>query len=156
MRAALAIVLLLGACGQHGDSPDRGASQNQIERLSTPVKQEIDPNATARIGPLRVADLAPLGSTSCAFGSDGRMLLAITPSDAIARVAGDLRHFAHSSPAGPTGGFFEDRNVSISVGRTGEVRPGEGAAGRWPGRMTVTNRRTNAQVKLDGVWRCGT
>jgi hypothetical protein len=57
---------------------------------------------------------------------------------------------------GPTGGFFEDRRVSISVGRTGEVAPAAGAAGPWRARITVTNRRANAQVELDGVWRCGT
>jgi hypothetical protein len=57
---------------------------------------------------------------------------------------------------GPTGGFFEDRHVSISVGRTGEVPVGEGAAGSWPGRIIITNRRTNVDMRLDGAWRCGT
>jgi hypothetical protein len=73
----------------------------------------------------------------------------------MARVAGTLHHFAHASPAGPTGGFFEDRQVSISVGRTGAIVPGEELRGSWPGRITVTNRRAHAQVELDGVWRCG-
>ena len=46
------------------------------------------------------------------------MLLAATPSDAIARIGGQLLHFAHAAPVGPSGGFFEDRQTSISVGRT--------------------------------------
>ena len=39
--------------------------------------------------------------------------------------------------------------MSISVGRTGEVAPGAGAAGAWPARITVTNRRADAQVELE-------
>ena len=91
----------------------------------------------------------------CAFTRFGATLLAVSESDAIARVAGVLHHFAHASPAGPTGGFFEDRQVSISVGRTGAVVPGEGTHGSWPGRITVTNRRAHAQLELEGSWRCG-
>jgi hypothetical protein len=132
-------------------------SANQIERLSTPEVENPDPQAPARLQPLRRADLdqAGLSAPACAFGRDGRMLLAISSGDAIVRAAGMLRHLTHSSPAGPTGGFFEDRQISISVGRTGEVPPGEGAAGSWPARITVTNRRARAQIELDGVWRCG-
>jgi len=155
MRAAAAIALMLAGCGQGGE-PRGGPSENQMARLSTPAKQEVDPEAAARIAPLGPEDLAMLGPTSCAFGRGGRILLAVTPSDAVARVAGTLRHFVHSGPVGPTGGFFEDRHISISVGRTGEIPAGEGAAGSWPGRITITNRRADAQVRLDGAWRCGT
>ncbi|HEV2818714.1 MAG TPA: hypothetical protein VGW40_16010 [Allosphingosinicella sp.] len=160
MRRSIAILTLLAAagCGERGPvGEDRGVSANQIERLSTPQVENPDPQAAARPQPLRRADLdlAGLVAPACAFGRDGRMLLAVSPGDAIARVAGTLHHLALSSPAGPTGGFFEDRQISISVGRIGEVPPGEGAAGRWPGRITVTNRRAEAQVELDGVWQCG-
>jgi hypothetical protein len=161
MRPALAALLLLAAgCGERdgivGD--DRGVGENQIERLSTPAVENPDPQAPARPQPLRRADLERTGlaQPACAFGRDGRMLLAINPGDAIARVGGTLHHLVHSSPVGPTGGFFEDRQISISVGRIGEVPPGGGAAGRWPARITVTNRRAEAQIELDGVWRCGT
>jgi hypothetical protein len=154
MRAAAAIALLLAGCGQSGEGPRGGASENQIERLATPQKEEIDPQAAARIEPLGPEELAALGASACGFSRGGRVLLAATESDAIARVAGALRHFTHSGPVGPTGGFFEDRHLSISVGRTGEAPAGEGEAGSWPGRITITNRRANAQVRLDGVWRC--
>jgi hypothetical protein len=159
MRRAAAILLLLAAgCGQRGlAGEDRGVTENQIERLSTPEVEIPDPQAPARPQPLKRADVeqAAMIAPTCAFGRDGRMLLAVSPTDAIARVAGTVRHFAHASPAGPTGGFFEDRQISISVGRTGEVATGGGAAGAWPARVTVTNRRARAQVELDGVWRCG-
>jgi len=159
MRPAAAILALLAAgCGQRDDivSEDRGVTRNQIERLSTPEVENPDPQAPARLQPLKRADVAAAGLAPpvCAFGRDGRMLLAADAGDAIARVGGTLRHLVHSSPAGPTGGFFEDRQISISVGRTGETAPGEGAAGRWPGRITATNRRARAQVELDGVWQC--
>ena len=158
MRAALAILLLTAGCGEPGIvSEDRGVTQNQIERLSTPEVENPDPQAPARLQPLKRADVAEAGLAPpvCAFGRDGRMLLAADAGDAIARIGGTLRHLVHSSPAGPTGGFFEDRQISISVGRTGEVAPGEAGAGRWPGRITATNRRARAQVELDGVWQCG-
>jgi hypothetical protein len=156
MRWGLAIALLLASCGQRGEAPRGGASENQIKQLSTPEKEEIDPHAAARIAPLAPEDLAALGPSSCDFSRGGHVLLAATPSDAVARVAGRLRHFTHSSPMGPTGGFFEDRQVSISIGRTGEVPTGEGAEGSWPGRIIITNRRANADMRLDGAWRCGT
>ena len=79
-------------------------------------------------------------------------MLAATASDAIARVNGRLYHFNHSSPIGPTGGFFEDRQLSISIGRVADTT---GRAGRGTARMTVTNRRANAQVEIVGTWRCG-
>ena len=58
----------------------------------------------ARLQPLAPADLGQAGMTSplCDFSRDGRMLLAVSSPDAIARIAGLLLHFAHSSPAGPT------------------------------------------------------
>lgn len=159
MRAALALLLVLAGCGERGPvGEDRGVNENQIERLSTPEVENPDPQAPARPQPLRRADLERVNLTAltCAFGRDGRMLLALSPGDAIVRVGGTLHHLVHASPVGPTGGFFEDRQISISVGRTGEIPPGAGAAGSWPARITVTNRRAEAQVELDGVWRCGT
>lgn len=149
--------MLLSGCGDGVAVTDRGASENQMERLSTPRKEVVDPQAPARLQPLDRADLvqAGLADPLCDFSRDGRMLFAVSAADAIARVGGTVRHFAHSTPAEPTGGFFEDRQVSVSVGRVGEVRPGEGAVGSWPARITVTNRRAEAQTELNGVWRCG-
>jgi hypothetical protein len=157
MRSALVLCLLAAGCSSKVPVSNGGANEAQIQRLSTPKVIEVDTQAGARVQPLAPGDLAlaGIGAPPCDFSRDGRMLLAVSAADAVARVAGTLRHFVHSSPAGRTGGFFEDRQVSISVGRIGEVSPGEAAAGRWPGRMTVTNRRARAQIELDGVWRCG-
>jgi hypothetical protein len=158
-RAAALLALTVAGCGPRGPVDDnRHVTANQIERLATLKAEITDPQAPARLQPLVLADLASAGiaEPACDFTRDGRMLLAVSAADAVARVAGTLHHFAHASPAGPTGGFFEDRQISVSVGRTGEIAPGEGAAGSWPGRITVTNRRAEAQIELDGVWRCGT
>jgi len=157
VRIRLALCLLLAGCSKEVPVSNGGANETEIRRLSTPKEEVVDTQAAARVRPLTLADLDQAGMQTplCDFSRDGRMLLAVSTGDALAHVGGTLRHFAHSSPAGPTGGFFEDRQVSISVGRVGEIAPGEADAGSWPGRITVTNRRARAQIELDGVWRCG-
>ena len=158
VRAGAAVpLLLLAACNHEVPVSNGGASEEQIQRLSTPKVVVVDTQAPARPQPLTRIDLARagMGGPPCDFSRAGQMLLAVSPGDAIANVAGLVRHFTHASPAGPTGGFFEDRQVSLSVGRVGAVQPGEGAAGSWPARLTITNRRAHAQVELEGVWRCG-
>ena len=147
MRIAAAIALLLpAACGEGDGAGNRAPSENQIARLSTPKVEQVDRQAPARLQPLAPGDLAQAGLADpvCDFSRDGRMLFAVSAADAIARVGGTLLHFAHSGSMGPTGGFFEDRQVSVSVGRVGEA----------PARITVTNRRADAQTELEGVWRC--
>ncbi|HEY5710998.1 MAG TPA: hypothetical protein VIT38_03805 [Allosphingosinicella sp.] len=160
MRAILPLaLLLLGACGSGDVVVEDKVTVNQIERLSAPKEETVDVTPAVRLQPLRRADLGgkdPAGP-GCAFGRDGRMLVAAYGGDAVARIDGRLLHLVHSSPVNETGGFFEDRQISISVGRqdvAAGVEPPPGAAGRWPARLTVTNRRGHAQRDLDGVWRC--
>jgi hypothetical protein len=83
------------------------------------------------------------------------MLLASVGSDAVVKLGGELRHMIHSAPVGPTGGFFEDRHLSISVGRTTENGTADGETNAWPARIIVTNRRAEIQRELQGVWTCG-
>ena len=154
MRRAIVFALLAAGCGE-GDvaGENRAPDANQIERLSTLEQEPDDRRASARLQPLGLADLdgAGMPDPACEFSRDGRMLVAATSGDAIARIEGRLFHFAHSSPVGPSGGFFEDRQLSISVGRTSGARA---EAGAWPARVTVTNRRTEARSELDGLWSC--
>ena len=155
MRRIVLLALLVAGCGEPDIVGENvGVSVNQIERLSTPKKQEVDPQLSVRLEPLGLADLdrAGMQSPACDFSRGGRVLLAVTSGDAIARIEGRLLHFTHSSPVGPTGGFFEDRQLSISIGRIGET-PLEGADSS-PARITVTNRRSEARSELSGVWRC--
>ena len=157
MRLAPFLCLLMVGCGDRVKVDNGAVNTAQIERLSTPQEPVVDTQAAARMQPLDTIDLARagMGTPACDFTRYGQMLLAVSPSDALARVAGTLHHFAHASPTGPTGGFFEDRQISVSAGRTGAVVPGEGMRGSWPGRITVTNRRAHAQLELDGTWHCG-
>ena len=157
MRGILLLSLALAACDKGPPVMNQGASEAQIRRLATLNVVPPDLTLPAHVQPLLPADLVRngIGQPTCDFTRDGQMLLAINATEAVARVAGIVRHFVHASPMGPTGGFFSDRQVSISVGRTGQIVPGESGVGRWPARMTVTNRHENAQLEQSGVWRCG-
>ena len=158
MRAATALALLLAGCGGAPGGENAGISTNQIARLATARPEPVaDPQLPARPQSIVRADLEGAGMPrpACDFSRRGHMLLAATPGDAIARINGRLYHFNHSSPVGPTGGFFEDRQLSISIGRVAETSAETGGVGRWAARMTVTNRRANAQVETVGTWRCG-
>jgi hypothetical protein len=158
MRGALALAVLLAGCGQRLVDENRNVTANQIERLSTPrVQAPPDPTVTARLQPLRPDDLltdAPTGAGGCDFGHNGQLYIRSAGSDSIARVDGILLHLVHSAPVTATGGFFEDRMRSISVGRDPRAAAA-GDTGSWPARAHVANRRTHAQTELDGVWRCG-
>ena len=66
--------------------------------------------------------------------------------DAVARVGGDLRHFVQTTPPDETGIFLEDRQISISIGRTDSA----GVAAR----LNVTNRRAETEERWAGEWRC--
>lgn len=155
MRLAAPLLLLLAGCGGSPGGENAGITANQLERLAKARPEPVaDPQLAARPQALLPADLegAAMVRPACDFSKNGHMLVAATPGDAIARIDGRLYHFSHSSPFGPTGGFFEDRQLSISIGRVAETT---GRAGRWTARMTVTNRRANAQVEIVGTWRCG-
>jgi len=159
MRELIAAsILLLSGCGSAEDGETRGtATGNQIERLSTPEEEMQDPEATVRLQPITLPDLDREGMTGagCDFSREGRTLLASVGSDAVVKLGGELRHMIHSAPVGPTGGFFEDRHLSISVGRTTENGTADGETNAWPARIIVTNRRAEIQRELQGVWTCG-
>ena len=150
--AALALV----ACGG-GDEPEGAASANQIERLSTPQVGTQDPQAAARLLPLTAEHVGREGllGAGCEFSGDGAMLLAAVGGDAIVRTQEGVRRLVASAPVGPTGGFFEDGEVSVSVGRTDEAARTIGESTAWPARITVTNRRAEAQQEAAGMWTCG-
>ena len=160
----LAALLLLAGCGSAGEPANGAADANLIERLARPKVEKSDPRATARLQRLTREDLEREGllGAGCTFSRDGQMLLAVVGSDALVRISGQRRHLIHSAPTGATGGFFEDRQIAVSVGRTdeGDAPPETGSdpaparAPGWPARLKVVNRRTEAEVELRGVWTC--
>jgi hypothetical protein len=162
MRRALALLLPLSglaACGGGQSGGNSRIDTNQLERLSRPKEvSKEDLQISARPQPLSGADLTGVGMPDpprCDFSAGGRRLFAAHGGDSIARFAGTLVHFDQTSPAGPTGAFVTDRQLSISIGRTDEIDPDGTGDARWPARLTATNRRTHTQVELHGTWRCG-
>jgi hypothetical protein len=160
MRGTVALTLFaLAACGGRESGAGARVDTNQIERLSHPKAQpQVDPQISARPQPLTGADLRGAGMPDpprCDFSADGHRLFAVQGGDAMARINNRLLHFDQTSPAGPTGTFVSDRELSLSIGRTDEIDPGGTGDDRWPARLTATNRRTHAQVELSGTWRCG-
>ncbi len=152
------LVLLLASCsdgGAESPAPDR----EQIERLATPkvdesAKESLD---TARLRPIEAPQVAEAGlaGPGCAFRNGEDLLVATGGSDAIARIGDETVHLVHSAPVGPSGAFLEDRSISISIGRRTDVDIGDQVSS-WPARATVTNRRTQVQTKIDGLWTCAT
>jgi len=157
VRLAISLVLLAGCDRGDRVAPEGSVSTNQIVRLSTPVEEDNDPRATVRLQPLTMTDLDREGllGAGCAFSVDDRVLLVAVGSNAIVRLQDEIRHLVHSAPIGPTGGFFEDRHLSISVGRTDEEGVASAEGMRWPGRITVTNRRAEIEAAQAGAWTCG-
>jgi hypothetical protein len=158
-RAAPLALLALAACGGRESGADVKVDTNQIERLSRPREEPkaSDPNFSARPQPLTGGDLRGAGMPDpprCDFSNDGHRLFAAQGGDAIAKIENRLIHFDQSSPAGATGAFVSDRQLSISVGRTDSSDPGGTGDDRRPARLTATNRRTGATVELTGTWRC--
>jgi hypothetical protein len=157
LLASMLALVVNGCGGDDGSEPDGSASTNQIERLSTPATEEGDPSVTVRLQPLTMSDLEREGllGAGCLFSTGDRVLLAAVGSNAIVRIHGEVRHLLPSAPVGPTGGFFEDRHLSVSVGRTEEAGVAVAEGMRWAGRITVTNRRAEIEAVQAGAWTCG-
>jgi hypothetical protein len=147
MRAwPLLAIAALAACG--GDTGgNQPVSAEQIERVSTPKNEMDDVGRSARLEPLSGDEIAEVGREGgCIFSRGPDILLVAAGSNAIARIAGEARHFVQSAPVEPTGGFFEDRQVSVSIGRVGT----EGPAAR----ATTINRRSETSEDIAGTWAC--
>jgi len=146
-----AIALAASACGgPRVENAD--VTAEQIERVSTPRVEKEDPAASVRLQPLSALDIARQGEAAghvrfCRFQRNGVTLLAAWNTNAIARIGGQLRHLVQSAPVGETGGFFGDRQISVSIGL---VTPGGAGA-----RIAVTNRGNQAQQEWIGEWLCG-
>ena len=157
LRLLFVVSLVLAACNPADEPANGSAEANQIRRLAQAKQEKADPSETARLQPLSEADLEAEGliGARCSFRSEGGLMLVVVPSDSLIRFAGARRHLVHSAPVGATGGFFEDRQLSVSVGRTEENgAPGDGGM-IWPARLKTTNRRTGGEVELEGFWTCG-
>jgi hypothetical protein len=143
MRAAVALALLLMAgCGS---SDEAEMNVEELERIAIQQNQAQDIGATARLQPLSGIGPPPgYHDIACRFTRNGELLVLAGIYRAAARIDGTLRIFQTQGPIGPTGGFFRDRELALSVGV-------EGAA---PARARVTNRTTGAREEQEGQWQC--
>ena len=157
VAGGLATIILLLGCEDGLVSDDRGVTANQIERISTPKEDPRPPDLVERLQPITGADLERGGlvGARCDFSSGGRQLLVAVSGGGLVRFGPHLVRLIAAGPVGPTGGFFEDRRVSVSVGRLSEEGDTAGETASWPARAIVTNRRTDVENEIQGVWTCG-
>jgi hypothetical protein len=154
-RLLLSVVALLAGCARSEDPSAAAPDSNQIERLASPKEEEPDFEASARLEPLRIDDVANLLVVPrCTFNRNEELLISGSRAEVVARIGGQVRHLPAAGPVGPTGGFFEDRELSISVGRTADGEGAEREVGDAPARAATTNRTTNVQSEAGGVWSC--
>lgn len=144
MRRAIPIIaaILMAGCGDGGD---RGVNSAQLNRIAFQRNEMADIGVTARLQPLGTF-AAPEGYQGpvCRFMRDGDTLVFAFGSAAAARVDGRLRSFRAEAMIGPSGGFYRDDELALSIG----VEPNE------PARARVTNRMTEAQEDARGNWAC--
>jgi hypothetical protein len=155
--AAAACALLAAGCGDRSPmGEERGVTQEQIERLSSPTPP-TPAEAQVQLEPLGIDDIQSeaLIGAGCTLMLGDAILLAAVSGRAAARVDGRLVRLAHEGPLGESGGFFRGQGLSVSVGRA--AGPGSAVEeGRsWPVRATVTRRADNLSHAFEALWVCG-
>ncbi|HEX6377263.1 MAG TPA: hypothetical protein VFZ91_16250 [Allosphingosinicella sp.] len=150
-------LLLLAACGSQGDDAVAQANsveelENRLEKLSDRTTEDIEP--PARLGDLQRADLGPelRAGPACRLYRAGRLVLAVNPAGAVARIDGRRARLAVSGPVGPTGGFFTAHGITLSVGRAAEAADSD--ARRWPARLSLGGDPERPIEKHEGIWTC--
>ncbi|MGQ0659987.1 hypothetical protein [Sphingosinicella sp.] len=143
MRGLVAPALLLVAsCGLIDDAT---VNSEQLERIAIQRNQAEDIGATARLEPLGPISPPPgYRNIACRFTRGGELLVLAGVYGAAAQIDGRLRIFQTQGPLGPTGGFFRDQELALSIG----VEAGA------PARARVSNRSTGAQQDHEGEWQC--
>ena len=141
--AALGLILLAAGCGQGRDAE---VNSELLERIAIQQNESMDIEATVRLQP--IAGIVPppaYAGRECRFTRGSEVLIHAFSAAAAARIDGVVRVFRVEGPVGPTGGFFRDRELAISIG----MAPGA------PARARVTNRATRRELDVEGQWQCG-
>lgn len=144
MRPALGAVLLgLAGCG--GGDPQVNSAQ--LNRIAFQRNELVDVGLTARLQPLGAfAAPADYRGPVCRFSRGADTLVVAFGNAAAARIDGRLRGFRAEAMVGPTGGFYRDEELALSIG----------VAPNAPARARVTNRLTEAREDAEGSWVCET
>ena len=143
MRIAVAAALiLLSGCGGADEAQVNSA---QLNSIAFQRNEMVDVGLTARLQPLGAfAAPADYRGPICRFTRGAEMLVFAFGDTAATRVNGVVRTFRARAMIGPSGGFYRDNELSLSVG----VEPNA------PARARVTNRVTEAQEDAEGLWEC--
>ena len=147
MRAASIVVaaLLASGCDSSPGVNGGNVTGEMIERIAKQQNIVADVSATVRLQPLGpVGVVGGAGGAPCRFTRDDNLLFIASGETGAARIDGTTRNLRVEGSVGPTGGFFRDREIGVSIG----VAQG-GAA-----RIVVTNRLTDAREEAIGSWSC--
>jgi hypothetical protein len=142
IAAALTLIVLAGC-----DGGDTSVNSAQLNRIAFQRNEMEDIGRTARLAPLGAFSApADYRGPICRFTRGADTLIFAFGSLAAARVDGVLRTFRARAMIGPSGGFYRDNELALSIG----VEPGQ------PARARVTNRLTEAREDASGTWACET
>ena len=138
----LALLILTQGCGEDRDAQ---VNSQMLNRIAFQHNEARDLGASARLQPTTAVAAPPdHAGLACRFTHGEALLVQAFGAGASARVNGALRAFRAEGPVGPTGGFFRDRELALSIG----VQSGA------PARARVTNRSTGAREDHEGQWQC--
>ncbi len=140
--ALLAALCLAAGCGSERDA---ALNSEQLERIAFEQNRFEDVGRTARLQPLGAfAPPADYRGPVCRFTRGADILVYAFGNAAAARIDGRLRTLRAQAPIGPSGGFYRDDELALSIG----VEPGA------PARARVTNRLTETREDATGAWTC--
>jgi hypothetical protein len=154
--AAIGAMLILAGCGP--SEHDRGLTEEEINALGLGAnKSAAAEPAPATIGlealnpgDLTGANLRPI----CMLRIGGQPVLAAERYRALVNRHGRSVELRVEGPVGATGGFFQNKAISISVGRPYDRSdPDQVAAG--PARARLNDRSRGTSNEVDADWSCG-
>jgi len=160
-RSVLSFALLaVAACGSH-EEPEENAADiaNIVENIAEVPEPVAEKEAAApALQPLTQteieANLEP--GAGCDFSAGASSLFVSTGTSGVAKVNGRVVRFTAGGPTGPSGGFYSAGTLRLSIGRTSEAGAAEGETTSWAGRLSLSDRATDARpLEVGGTWRCG-
>ncbi len=154
----LAALVLIVSCHRRADDdqpvlpPDQLA--NAIEQVR--VEHKEVPTPPRRLDFLLPADLARATDIRCTLRQHGRPVLVAGSRHAFARVDSKPVLLDVAGAMDSSAAFFRGHDVTISLGRHGQVeRAADKAGAGWPVGVTVGGLMSVEDEKVEAIWSCG-